>query len=56
MGKCNEVEAAYHRFDVGVGYSFELHEVKLEIVTNVDICTLVFCHIAVLGCGEDWDH
>lgn len=44
----------YHGFDVGMGHGVELLVLELVIGTNVDVCTAVFCRVAVSGSREDW--
>lgn len=41
-----------HRLDIGMGNSIEFVEFQLVIWANVDVSTLVFSTITVLGCGE----
>lgn len=44
-----------HGFDVGMRHSVELMEVQLHVVTDVDVCALVLCCVAVLWCREDYN-
>lgn len=52
---CNvEVFKAYHWLDVGVWYSIELVELKLELRANVDVCAFVLSAVTVFWGRKDY--
>jgi hypothetical protein len=44
----------YHRLDVRMGNGVELVVLQFECRADVDVCSLVFGRVAILGCREDY--
>lgn len=50
-----EGHKSYHRLDIGVWHCLEDLVCKLKFRADVDISTLIFSRVAVLGSGKDGD-
>lgn len=50
-----EGHKSYHRLDIGMGHCLKDFICKLEFRADVDISTLIFSRVAVLGSGKDSD-
>lgn len=50
-----EGHKSYHRLDIGVWHCLEDLVCKLKFRADVDISTLIFSRVAVLGSGKDSD-
>ena len=51
----SRLKGTYHRLDIGVGHGLEHFVVELEFRADVNVSTLVFGRVAILGSGEDGD-